>query len=55
YIIIILIYNLKGRPYKVGPKFIFKFIKEYLNIKETRVLFLSYSSLYTYKELVILF
>ncbi|XTI95586.1 hypothetical protein V2W45_1256155, partial [Cenococcum geophilum] len=34
HIIIILIYNLEGRRYKIVPKFIFKFIKEYLSIKK---------------------
>jgi len=37
------------------PKFIFKFTKEYLSIKEVYVFFLPYSSPYAYKELVILF
>ncbi|OCK91144.1 uncharacterized protein K441DRAFT_576326, partial [Cenococcum geophilum 1.58] len=34
HIIITLIYNLKGGPYKIVPKFIFKFTKEYLGIKK---------------------
>ncbi|OCK88824.1 uncharacterized protein K441DRAFT_586533, partial [Cenococcum geophilum 1.58] len=34
HIIIILICDLKGGPYKIVPKFIFKFIKKYLSIKE---------------------
>ncbi|OCK98031.1 uncharacterized protein K441DRAFT_546040, partial [Cenococcum geophilum 1.58] len=34
YIIIILIRDLKGRPYKIVLKFTFKFTKEYLSIKE---------------------
>ncbi|XTI96066.1 hypothetical protein V2W45_1180001, partial [Cenococcum geophilum] len=34
HIIIILIRDLKGGPYKIVPKFIFKFTKEYLSIKE---------------------
>ncbi|OCK89914.1 uncharacterized protein K441DRAFT_582174, partial [Cenococcum geophilum 1.58] len=44
YIIVILIYNLEGRPYKIVLKFIFEFTKEYLGIKEAYVLFLPYSS-----------
>ncbi|OCK97920.1 uncharacterized protein K441DRAFT_545944, partial [Cenococcum geophilum 1.58] len=34
YIKVILIYNLEGGPYKIMLKFIFKFTKEYLSIKE---------------------
>ncbi|XTI86434.1 hypothetical protein V2W45_1467167 [Cenococcum geophilum] len=34
YIIVILIYDLEGRPYKIMLKFIFKFTKKYLSIKE---------------------
>ena len=52
---ITLIYDLEGGPYKIVPKFIFEFIKEYLSIKEVYILFLPYSSPYTYRELVILF
>jgi len=51
---IILIRDLEGGPYKIMPKFIFKFTKEYLGIKEAYVPFLPYSSPYTYGELVIL-
>ena len=39
-----LICNLEGGPYKIMLKFIFKFTKEYLGIKEAYILFLSYSS-----------
>ncbi|OCK91232.1 uncharacterized protein K441DRAFT_461095, partial [Cenococcum geophilum 1.58] len=35
HIIITLIYNPKGGPYKIMPKFTFKFTKEYFGIKET--------------------
>ena len=41
---VILIYNLEGRPYKIILKFTFKFTKEYLGIKEVYILFLPYSS-----------
>ncbi|OCK87773.1 uncharacterized protein K441DRAFT_592625, partial [Cenococcum geophilum 1.58] len=34
YIIVILIRDLEGGPYKIVLKFIFEFTKEYLNIKE---------------------
>ncbi|XTI90395.1 hypothetical protein V2W45_1242328, partial [Cenococcum geophilum] len=44
YIIVTLIYNLEGRPYKIILKFIFKFTKEYLGIKEAYILFLPYFS-----------
>ncbi|OCK99086.1 uncharacterized protein K441DRAFT_540120, partial [Cenococcum geophilum 1.58] len=45
YIIIILIRDLEGRPYKIIPKF---------SIKEAYIPFLPYSFPYTYRELVIL-
>ena len=54
YIMIILICDLEGGPYKIMPEFIFKFTKEYLGIKEVYVLFLPHSSPYAYGELVIL-
>ena len=54
HIIITLIRDLEGGPYKIVPKFIFEFTKEYLSIKEAYVLFLPYSSPYAYRELVIL-
>jgi len=41
---VILIRDLEGGPYKIILKFIFKFTKEYLSIKEAYVLFLPYSS-----------
>ena len=52
---IILIYDPEGRPYKIVPEFIFEFTKEYFSIKKVYVFFLPYSSLYAYRELVILF
>ena len=51
---IILIRDLEGGPYKIIPKFIFEFTKEYLSIKKVYILFLPYSSPYTSRELVIL-
>jgi len=39
-----LICDLKGGPHKIMLKFIFKFTKEYLDIKEAYILFLPYSS-----------
>jgi len=41
---VILIRDPEGGPYKIILKFIFKFTKEYLGIKEAYVLFLPYSS-----------
>ena len=54
HIIVTLIYNLEGGPYKIMLKFIFKFTKEYLSIKKAYIPFLPYFSPYAYRELVIL-
>jgi len=51
---ITLIRDLEGGPYKIVPKFIFEFTKEYLSIKEAYIFFLPYFSPYAYRELVIL-
>ncbi|XTI94802.1 C2H2 finger domain protein [Cenococcum geophilum] len=37
YIIVTLIRDLEGGPYKIGLKFIFEFTKEYLGIKEAKL------------------
>ncbi|OCK99575.1 uncharacterized protein K441DRAFT_539803, partial [Cenococcum geophilum 1.58] len=54
YIIIILIRDLESGPYKIMPKFIFKFTKEYLSIKEAYVFFLPYFYILLYIYLIAL-